>query len=153
MLNKNGGEEESARFGVFRSDDDACLIIVAFRAYTLTPPLFGALPCSSLIWPAVLLWAESNLIPQSHPQQLPTESESFYFDEEKKFEYFLLLLVAYGVPARIGVKKKWFIVNVNKQFGFWFSRKKNEWTTIKKIGCQCLRLDIFPKFRTICSQF
>ena len=120
MLNKNGGEE-SARFGVFRSDDDACLIIVAFRAYTLIPPLFGALPCSSLIWPAVLLWAESNLIPQSHPQQLPTESESFYFDEEKKFEYFLVLLF---VPARIGVKKKWFIVNVNKQFVFWFSRRK-----------------------------
>ena len=80
-------------------------------------------------------WIKSY-IPQSHPQQLPTESESFYFDEEKKFEYFLLLLVAYGVPAaaRIGVKKKWFIVNVNKQFGFWFSRKKMSEPPLKKLA-------------------
>ena len=151
MLNKNG-REESARFGVFRSDDDACLIIVAFRAYTLTPPLFGALPCSSLIWPAVLLWAESNLIYHSLiPNNFQQRVKVFILTKKKKFEYFLVLLC---VPARIGVKKKWFIVNVNKQFGFWFSRrKKNEWTPIKKIGCQCLRLNIFPKFRTICSQF
>ena len=150
MLNKNGGEE-SARFGVFRSDDDACLIIVAFRAYTLTPPLFGALPCSSLIWPAVLLWAESNLIPQSHPQQLPTESESFYFDEEKKIWIFFGVVVC---ACKNRCQKEVIYCKCKQTIWFLvFTGKKNEWTPIKKIGCQCLRLNIFPKFRTICSQF
>ena len=79
---------------------------------------------------AAMSWIKSYTTVSS-----PTTSNrewKFLFWRRKKIEYFLVLLC---VPARIGVKKKWFIVNVNKQFGFWFSRgKKMSEPPLKKLA-------------------